>query len=75
MERVFVPSTPRAGALPDPAAGLARVRLWLELWRERRALRGLDDRLVRDIGLDAAAVDREASRRPWDVPRARLGGL
>lgn len=64
-----------------PAAGLSlaatlaavadRIRLWRRLRAERRALERLDPRLLRDIGLDAAAAAREAARPFWDAPRGR----
>lgn len=72
MEKVLIPSTLRSGAFSDPSMGLARLRLWLDLWSERRTLRGLDDRLLKDIGLDASTAAREASRMPWDVPPSRI---
>jgi uncharacterized protein YjiS (DUF1127 family) len=53
----------------------ARRRGWLDLlltWhdtvRQRRALRALDDRMLRDIGLSRADVEREATRPFWDLP-------
>ncbi|MEO0798192.1 MAG: DUF1127 domain-containing protein [Pseudomonadota bacterium] len=36
------------------------------VWRERRALRTLDDRLLNDLGLTRVEADREASRSPFD---------
>ncbi len=53
------------------AALVARVRLWRRLRAERRALEALDARLLRDIGLDAAAAAKEAARPFWDVPPGR----
>jgi uncharacterized protein YjiS (DUF1127 family) len=40
---------------------------------ERRALTGLDDRMLRDIGLSRSLADREASRDFLDVPEHRIG--
>jgi uncharacterized protein YjiS (DUF1127 family) len=58
--------------VPDALAAIAhRIRLWRRLHAERRALERLDARLLRDIGLDAAAVAREAARPFWDAPRGR----
>jgi uncharacterized protein YjiS (DUF1127 family) len=64
---------PTAGLAPAPllAALVARLRLWRRLRAERRSLMRLDARLLRDIGLDAAAAAREAARPFWDVPPGR----
>ncbi len=45
---------------------LARLRLWGALAAERRALSMLDDRLLRDIGLDRTDAAAEAARPFWD---------
>jgi uncharacterized protein YjiS (DUF1127 family) len=57
--------------LPHARRSLSRLSLWIDLWCERRALRALDARLLEDIGLDIGSAEREATRRPWDVPAAR----
>ena len=44
------------------------VRLGLVAQRQRRALRGLDDARLADIGLTAGAAEAEANRSFWDVP-------
>jgi uncharacterized protein YjiS (DUF1127 family) len=36
--------------------------------RSRRALRRLDDHLLRDIGLTRHEAETEAARTPWDAP-------
>ncbi len=41
----------------------------LVVWRQRRALRDLDDASLRDIGLTREAALREANRAFWDLPR------
>ncbi|GAB5375625.1 MAG: DUF1127 domain-containing protein [Acuticoccus sp.] len=51
-----------------------RLRLWLDLWSERRALAQLDRRMLADLGIDADAAMLEASRPMWDVPRLRDAG-
>jgi uncharacterized protein YjiS (DUF1127 family) len=51
---------------------LSTIELALEVRRERRMLRGLDERALKDLGLEGKA-DAEASRPFWDVPRDRLG--
>jgi uncharacterized protein YjiS (DUF1127 family) len=51
---------------------LSTIELALEVRRERRMLRGLDERALKDLGLKGEA-DAEASRPFWDVPIERLG--
>jgi uncharacterized protein YjiS (DUF1127 family) len=51
----------------------AAVELAIEVQRERRMLRGLDHRALKDLGLNGRA-DAEADRPFWDLPRDRLGG-
>ena len=38
---------------------------WFERRRSRRFLASLDDRMLRDVGLSAADVDRECSKPFW----------
>jgi uncharacterized protein YjiS (DUF1127 family) len=45
-------------------AGLARCHA---RWRQRQALRALDDRLLRDIGLTRAEAEREARKPFWQA--------
>ena len=40
---------------------------WISISRQRNDLRSLDDRTLQDIGISRADVEREASRRFWDV--------
>lgn len=42
------------------------VTQWLTRRRERLALAELDDRLLRDIGIDRQSALREAGRPFWD---------
>jgi uncharacterized protein YjiS (DUF1127 family) len=51
---------------------LDTVRAWLTVWSERRALERLDERMLRDIGLDEGEARMEAARPLWDVPQHRL---
>lgn len=44
-----------------------RVTLWRRRLRQRRDLMKLDDRLLRDIGLDSAAARREFSKSFWEA--------
>jgi uncharacterized protein YjiS (DUF1127 family) len=47
------------------AAGFEHVMTRAELARSRRQLAELDDRLLRDIGLDRATAQLEASKGSW----------
>ncbi|MBT3558387.1 MAG: DUF1127 domain-containing protein [Rhodospirillales bacterium] len=38
---------------------------WSRIYRERQALRGLDDRLLRDIGVTRIDAAQEFSKRFW----------
>ena len=40
---------------------------WADLARQRRALRTLDDRMLKDIGISRADVEAEASKPFWTV--------
>lgn len=69
-------ATPRLrGGLAQTGARLARligtIELALQVRRERRILLGMDDRMLKDLGLNGAAY-AEASRPFWDVPADRL---
>jgi uncharacterized protein YjiS (DUF1127 family) len=48
-----------------------RLRYINRIWRERRLLATLDDRALKDIGLNRADVVRETSRSPIDLPQCR----
>ena len=48
-------------------AAVDRLLLWHEVARQRHALRKLDDRMLRDIGVSQADVERECLRPFWDV--------
>jgi uncharacterized protein YjiS (DUF1127 family) len=63
-----------AAARPRPAAAGSRLRRALDLiveWRararDRRELASLDDRSLRDMGLDRAAIWAECEK-PWWRP-------
>ncbi len=43
-----------------------RIASWHERARSRRALLALDDRLLRDIGIDRATAELEGSRSFWE---------
>ena len=44
------------------------ITRWDQLAEQRRQLRDMDDRLLKDIGLSQADVKRIAGRRFWDDP-------
>lgn len=49
-------------------AGLVhRLLAWRERARSRRLLAGLDDHVLRDIGIDRATVEREAGKPFWQA--------
>lgn len=59
------------GSAVPPAQPFANVRrLWeaLDIRRQRRALLLLDDRMLRDVGLSRADVEREVTRALFDLP-------
>ena len=47
------------------AGGIDTLRLWSVLGRQRRHLASLDDRMLRDIGLTRADVEREYGKPFW----------
>lgn len=57
-------------ALRSSKPGLPLGR-WLRVARERRRLAELDERALRDIGIDPASAAREAARPFWDLPKGR----
>jgi uncharacterized protein YjiS (DUF1127 family) len=72
----IAPATTRfGGGLARTGARIARllgrIELALQVRRERRILLGMDDRTLKDLGLNGIAY-AEASRPFWDVPADRL---
>jgi uncharacterized protein YjiS (DUF1127 family) len=52
-------------------AAWAHLRFINRVWRERRMLASLDDRALKDIGLNRADVEREVGRSLLDLPKRR----
>lgn len=47
---------------------------WVRVAQERRQLARLDERMLRDVGLDEASAAQEAARPFWDIPSRRRCG-
>ena len=60
-------AAPRRQRRPGPIAMLLLDLLstWLQRARDRRALHGLDDGMLKDIGLTRADIDLEAHKPFW----------
>jgi uncharacterized protein YjiS (DUF1127 family) len=43
----------------------ARILLWINRYRQRKLLRGLDDFMLQDIGMSRADALRESSKPFW----------
>jgi uncharacterized protein YjiS (DUF1127 family) len=61
-------SPPRTHRRASVAQWLAWLQLCVLRSGERRRLRELTDRELKDIGLSRADVERECRRWPWDGP-------
>ncbi len=46
---------------------LDMVPRWLDLWQQRQALRLLDDRMLKDVGLNKSDVDHELRKPFWQL--------
>jgi len=45
---------------------LAEVSCWIEVAKQRRELMDLDDRMLKDIGINRAKANSEGHRHFWD---------
>lgn len=52
-------------ALAPVLAAVSTLAAWHDRWDQRRQLRGLDARLLRDIGLDRTDAEREIRKPFW----------
>lgn len=50
----------------SPLAMLVNVTDWRERARQRAILATLDDRMLRDVGIDRASASREAGKPFWE---------
>ena len=74
MTALFRPAEPQAASL-SMLRGLARLPIRFVAWlvasnercRQRQVLERLDDHYLRDIGLTRADVQRECTRKFWQV--------
>ena len=58
-------SAPATAVVPLARGWLVALARMQERWRQRQALRDLDDRLLRDIGLTREQADGEAHKPFW----------
>ena len=63
--RTFPRSSRPARAAGLISGAIETVLLWHTRARERRHLAGLDDRMVRDIGVTQADIEREYRKPFW----------
>jgi uncharacterized protein YjiS (DUF1127 family) len=63
-----------AEALHNAANAARRLRVAMQVRKERRMLMRLDERALKDLGFDKSRAQGEANRSFWDVPVDRLRG-
>ena len=51
-----------------PTRALLQLMRWQELYAQRRALLGMSDHMLKDLGLNRGDVMHEARRPFWDDP-------
>jgi uncharacterized protein YjiS (DUF1127 family) len=59
------PANHRSGIRPRLVAALARLREWHAVYRQRRALLGLDAAMLKDIGISRADAVQEGNKPFW----------
>ena len=59
------PAFPQRNSSTPAAAWAGAIERWIEWSRQRRALRRLNDHLLRDIGLTQEEADRETEKPFW----------
>ncbi len=74
--RTSVPSIAHIPARVSPVRArwtdiVARLELMWRVSRERNHLKALDDRMLKDIGLDRGQVEAETGKSFFDVPKGR----
>lgn len=75
LSRTGPPSSPVQPLLGLIERGFDWLARALEAREQRRALLGLSDVMLKDIGISRADAEREAARPFWDLPRiARASG-
>ena len=62
--RAYTTWHPRHAVHPA-AAAFVMIRNWIERTRQRRALAGLDDTMLRDIGITRVEAARECDKPFW----------
>lgn len=60
-------STFNAAALGSLTGLLEMLQQWVELGQQRRALALLDDRMLKDVGLNPIDVDQEIRKPFWQL--------
>lgn len=60
-----IPSGSRPDLRPRFRAALTRLREWYEVYRQRRELLGLDEAMLKDIGISRADALREGGKPFW----------
>ena len=61
-------STTHATCTRKPQSLLASLRRMIGVARQRRQLLGLDDHLLKDIGVTRAQAVEESRQTPWNAP-------
>lgn len=60
-----IPSENSPGVRVRLRAALARLGEWCEVYRQRRALLGLDEAMLKDIGISRVDALREGNKPFW----------